>query len=205
MKQGLLGKKIGMTQVFDKDGECVPVTVVRAGPCVVVQKKTKENDGYEAIQLGFEEIPEGKVNRPYQGHFAKRNLKPFRFLKEFRISGEASYEQGHVLSVEGFQIGDRVKVTGVSKGKGFQGVIKRHGKAGGPASHGSRFHRTTGSIGQRTSPGEVFKNMKLPGHMGDEKVSVRNLEVIEVRPQDHLLFIKGAVPGAANNLLMISK
>lgn len=201
---GLLGKKLGMTQIFNEAGDVVPVTVIQAGPCTVVQRKTKERDGYEAVQLGFEELPEGKANRPYRNHFAKRSLKPFRFLREFRVS-EAPPEVGQVVSVDSLKAGDRVKVTGISKGKGFQGVIKRHGKAGGPASHGSRFHRSTGSIGQRTSPGEVFKNMKLPGHLGDERVTVENLEVVEVRPKEHLLFLKGAVPGGGNRLVMIRR
>jgi len=202
---GLLGKKLGMTQVFNEAGDVVSVTVVQAGPCTVVQKKTKETDGYEAIQVGFEEIPERKTTKPYKMHFTKKNLKPFRYLKEFRIAAEAPYQAGQVLTVEAFQVGEKVKVTGLSKGKGFQGVIKRHGKAGGPASHGSRFHRTTGSIGQRTSPGEVFKNMKLPGHLGDERVTVKNLEVVKIRPEENLLFLRGAVPGAKNNLIMIRK
>jgi large subunit ribosomal protein L3 len=194
-----------MTQLFNKEGDVVPVTVVQAGPCLVVQKKTKEKDGYDAIQLGFEEISEKRAAKPYKGHFLKKKLKPFRHLREFRIQADAPYEPGQTLTVETFQVGEKVKVTGVSKGKGFQGVIKRHGKAGGPASHGSRFHRSTGSIGQRTSPGEVFKNMKLPGHLGDERVTVRNLEVVKVRPEENLLFLKGAIPGAKNNLVMIRK
>jgi large subunit ribosomal protein L3 len=196
----LLGKKLGMTQVFDETGDVVPVTVIQAGPCTVVQKRTKEKDGYEAIQLGFEELPERKASKPYKNHFAKKNLKPFRYLREFK--GQAA-EQGDVLTVEGFKVGDYVKVSGVSKGKGFAGVIKRHGKAGGPASHGSRFHRTTGSIGQRTSPGEVFKNMKLPGHMGDDTVTVQNLKVVAVRVEENLLLLRGAVPGSKNNLVII--
>ncbi len=201
---GLLGKKIGTTQIFNDSGDIIPVTVVQAGPCVVVQKKTKENDGYEAIQLGFEELKESKASRPYKNHFAKKNLKPYRYLREFRLQ-DAAYEVGSILNVDAFKVGDRVKVTGTSKGKGFAGVIKRHGKAGGPASHGSRFHRTTGSIGQRTSPGEVFKNMKLPGHMGSERVTVKNLEIVQVRREENLLFIRGAIPGAKNNLVMIRK
>ncbi len=201
---GLLGKKLGMTQVFSDDGDVVPVTVVQAGPCPIVQRKTKDNDGYEAIQIGFEELPERKATKPYKAHFVKKNLKPVRFLKEFLVT-DGSFEVGQILTVETFKVGDLVKVTGVSKGKGFAGVIKRHHKAGGPASHGSRFHRTTGSIGQRTSPGEVFKNMKLPGHMGAERVTVKGLEIVQVRPEQNLLFIRGAVPGATNNLLMIRK
>lgn len=206
MTKGLLGKKLGTTQIFDESGDIVPVTVVQAGPCVVVQKKTKDSDGYDAIQLGFEELKESKASRPYKNHFAKKNLKPFRYLKEFLVASDAApCEIGQVFKADHFQPGDLVKVTGTSKGKGFAGVIKRHGKAGGPASHGSRFHRTTGSIGQRTSPGEVFKNMKLPGHLGNERVTVKNLKVVQVRPEENLLFLRGAIPGAKNNLVVIRK
>lgn len=197
-----------MTQIFDEAGDVVPVTVIQAGPCVVVQKKTTDQDGYDAIQIGFDEVPEKKAakrGKTFLGHFKKKNLKPFRFLREIRIEQGAAFEVGQVLTVETFKLGDQVKVTGVSKGKGFQGVIKRHGKAGGPASHGSRFHRTTGSIGQRTSPGEVFKNMKLPGHLGAERVTVRNLKVVQIRPQENILLLRGAVPGSKNNLVMIRK
>ncbi len=194
-----------MTQLFDESGDVVPTTVLQAGPCVVVQRKKKETDGYEAIQVGFEELPEKKVSRPALGHTQKKGLKPFRFFREFRVPAEDAYEIGQILTAETFKVGDRVKITGFSKGKGFQGVIKRHGKAGGPASHGSRFHRTTGSIGQRTSPGEVFKNMKLPGHLGDERVTVRGLKVVQIRLEDNVILVRGAVPGARNNLLMIRK
>jgi len=197
-----------MTQVFDASGDVVPVTVIQAGPCVVVQKKGDEKDGYEAVQLGFDELPERrekKVPKAYLNHFKKKSLKAYRVLREFRIPKDAAYEVGQVVTVESFKVGELVKITGISKGKGFQGVIKRHGKAGGPASHGSRFHRTTGSIGQRTSPGEVFKNMKLPGHMGNERVTTRNLKIVQVRPAENLLFVLGAVPGANQNVVMIRK
>ena len=200
---GLLGKKLGMTEVFNEAGDVVPVTVIQAGPCPVIQKKTRDRDGYDAVQLGFGELAERKSNKATKGHFSKNNLKPTRFLKEFQTDG--SLEVGQVVTVESFKVGDKVKVTGVSKGKGFAGVIKRWGKAGGPASHGSRFHRTTGSIGQRTSPGEVFKNMKLPGHLGSERVTVRNLLVVQVRPEENLLLLRGAVPGANHNLVEIRK
>lgn len=202
----LIGKKIGMTQVFDEKGDAVSVTVVQAGPCVVVQKKTKAKDGYDAIQLGFEELPEAKAKKrakPLVNHFAKKNVKAQRFLKEFRVVGDAAFEVGQQLTAEIFKAGDVVNVSGVSKGKGFAGVIKRHGKAGGPATHGSRFHRSTGSIGQRTSPGEVFKNMKLPGHMGAERVTVKKLSIVQVRAEDNLVFIRGAVPGGKNSILSI--
>ncbi len=202
----MLAKKIGMTQVFDKNGDVLPVTVVVAGPCIVVQKNTKDKNGYSSVQLGFEEVADKKISKPLVGHFKKSGVKTsMKFLREFVVSPEAAIEVGQVITVESFKAGDIIKVTGFSKGRGFQGVIKRHGKAGGPASHGSRFHRTTGSIGQRTSPGEVFKNMKLPGHMGDRRVTVRGLEVVSVQSENHLLFIKGAVPGAKNNFLMIHK
>lgn len=197
-----------MTQVFDETGDVVPVTVIQAGPCVVIQRKTSDKNGYDAIQVGFGEYSEKKAARLAKallGHYKKANTKPFRYLREFRINSDATFDVGQPLTVDLFQAGDRVKVTAVSKGKGFQGVIKRHGKAGGPASHGSRFHRTTGSIGQRTSPGEVFKNMKLPGHLGDETVTVKNLKVVQVRGQENVLLIRGAVPGAKNNLVIIRK
>lgn len=205
---GLLGKKLGMTQVFDESGDVVPVTVIQAGPCMVTQRKTLERDGYDAIQVGYSEYPEkkaSKLGKATRGRFKKAGLKPLRYLKEFPVAGEADFVVGQAVTVELFKAGDSVKVTGTSKGKGFQGVIKRHGKAGGPASHGSRFHRTTGSIGQRTSPGEVFKNMKLPGHLGDDKVTVKNLKVVQVRAQDNLIFVRGAIPGAKNNLVVIRK
>ncbi|MBI1908680.1 MAG: 50S ribosomal protein L3 [Deltaproteobacteria bacterium] len=202
---GLLGKKLGMTQIFDTQGNEIPVTVIQAGPCVVTQKKLTAKEGYDAVQVGFEEVPEKKTARlgkPRVGHFKKNNLKAHRVLKEFRTTAEP-YLIGQVLTVGHFKVGDAVDVIGVSKGKGFQGVIKRHGKHGGPASHGSTLHRSTGSIGQRTSPGEVFKNMKLPGHMGDDQVTVRNLKVVQLRPEENLLFVRGAVPGANKGLLVV--
>lgn len=180
---GLLGQKKGMTQIFSETGDLIPVTVVEAGPCPVLQRKSIEKDRYVALKLGFGEKK--------------------KFIREFRLTESAAGEAVEVVTAAIFKAGDRVHVTGQSKGKGFQGVIKRHGKAGGPASHGSRFHRSTGSIGQRTSPGEVFKNMKLPGHMGRERVTVRNLEVVEVR--ENLLFLKGAVPGNPNDFLILKK
>ncbi len=178
-----------MTQVFDESGEVVPVTVVEAGPCPVVQRKTRAKDGYDAVQLGLGEVSEKRPRR--------------RVLREFRVAEGDEIKEGATVSAEIFKAGDPVHVTGVSKGKGFQGVIKRHGKGGGPASHGSRFHRSTGSIGQRTSPGEVFKNMKLPGHMGSERVTVRNLKVVRV--DGNLVFLKGAVPGTKESLVVLKK
>lgn len=201
----LLGKKKGMTQIFDEAGNRVPVTVIEAGPCVVTQKKSLASKEYDAIQLAFEKVPDKRVR--YQtkaavGHFKKAKLEPYRILREFRTDS-AAYELGQTLTVSLFQKGDLLDVVGTSKGKGFQGVIKRHHKAGGPASHGSRFHRSTGSIGQRAFPGEVFKNMKLPGHMGDEKTTMKNIEVVQVLPEDNVLLVKGAVPGAKEGLLIL--
>jgi len=200
---GILGKKIGMTQIFTAEGRMLGVTVLLAGPCTVTQKKTKETDGYDAIQVGFEECDFRKLNRAEKGHLQKKNQKAFGWLKEFRTDQIADYEVGKAVTMKQFKTGDFIDVTGVSKGKGFQGVIKRHHKKGGPRSHGSCFHRSTGSIGQRTYPGKVFKNMKLPGHMGAEQVTVKNLQVVEIRPEENLIFVKGAVPGGPNAFLVI--
>jgi len=207
MINGIIGKKIGMTQVFAADGSVTPVTVIKAGPCVVVQKKLSGGpDGYDAVQLGLVEdrpIRLKRVNKPMRGHFEKKGVKPFRHLQEIRVGDAAAFKVGQQLSVAAFKEGERVDVTGISKGKGFQGVIKRHHKAGGPASHGSCFHRSTGSIGQRTYPGKVFKLMGLPGHMGDERVTVRNLKILKVDPERNLLVLNGAVPGGENAILLI--
>ena len=202
---GILGKKIGMTQVFTKNGERIPVSVLQAGPCTITQRKTAKTDGYSAVQLGFEEVDFQKLNRPERGHFQKKKLKAFRYLKEFQVEEGDSLELGQVIDLASFKEGEKIDVTGASKGKGFQGVIKRHHKAGGPKTHGSGFHRSTGSIGQRTYPGKVFKNMKLPGHMGARQVSTQNLEVVEVRVEQNLLFVRGSIPGAVNGLVVIKK
>ena len=203
MAAGLLGQKKEMTQVFDDAGRCIPVTVVKAGPCVVVQIKTKETDGYNAVQLGWDEVKEKKIKRPQQGQFTKNKLKFHRYLREFYSQDVGHYKVGQNISAEIFRVGDVVNVRGVSKGKGFQGVIKRHGKHGGPASHGSHLHRSTGAIGQCQDPGRVFKNMKLPGQMGSKRVTIRNLEVVVVKTEDNLIYLKGSVPGAKNGLLVI--
>lgn len=200
---GLLGKKKGMTQVFSADGDVVPVTVVEVGPCTVVQKKTKETDGYAALQIGY------KIRRPKgmpkaeRGHLEKKGLPLFTHLGEFRFDDVAPFNAGDKLLVNGFKAGDMVDVRGLTKGRGFQGVMKRHGKHGGPAAHGSDFHRRPGSIGMRAYPGRVLKNTRLPGHMGDVYVTIKNLEVIEVRPDDNVLLIRGAVPGARESLLEV--
>jgi len=203
IKPGLIGRKIGMTQVFTEAGERKGVTVIEVGPCVVTQVKTQNKEGYNAIQLGFEETEFRRVNRPTRGHFEKKKLKPYRNLKEFRVLNADPFKVGQQLKVSAFEVGDFVDVTGVSKGKGFQGVIKRHNKSGGPASHGSHFHRSTGSIGQTTWPGRVFKLMKLPGHMGAEQVTTRNLKVVQVDLENNYLVLEGAVPGGKNALVSI--
>jgi large subunit ribosomal protein L3 len=203
IKPGLLGKKIGMTQYFNAQGDCFGATVLQVGPCTVTQIKTQSKEGYDALQIGFEEVEFRRVDRPKRGHFEKKSLRPFRFLQEVRVQHVQNFNLGQQFSVEAFQEGDFIEVTGISKGKGFQGVIKRHKKAGGPASHGSCFHRTTGSIGQRTYPGKVFKLMKLPGHMGSERVTVKHLKVLHVQPEKNLLVVHGAIPGWTNALVMV--
>jgi large subunit ribosomal protein L3 len=200
---GILGKKLGMTQVFDENGKIYPVTVVEAGPCCVVQVKTSEKDGYEAVKIGYSEIKkEKKVNKPSMGIFKKAGLKPYRILKEFPMS---DLKTGDMLTVEKFQKGDVISVTGISKGKGFQGVIKRHNYAGGPGGHGSMFNRAPGSIGQSSFPSRVFKNKGMPGHMGSEKVTVKNLKIVDVKIDQNLILILGAVPGAKGTFLEIKK
>ncbi len=200
---GILGRKLGMTQVFDENGRLWPVTVVEAGPCGVVQVKTKENDGYEAVKMGFEEVKkEKRVSRPIKGICKKAGLNPCRIMKEFPMG---DLKVGEKVTVEKFQKGDMITVTGISIGKGFQGVMKMHNYAGGPASHGSTSYREVGSIGASSFPSRVWKNKGMPGHMGSERVSVKNLKVIEVRVDQNLLLISGAVPGAKGTYLEIRK
>lgn len=202
MSMGIIGKKIGMSQLFN-GGEVIPVTVIQAGPCKVVQKKTVEKDGYEAVQLAFEEEKKQKrVTKAQAGHFKKANIAPHRFLREFRAGG---LEQGQDVTVEIFKKGEIVSVTGVSKGKGFAGVMKRHNFRGGPGGHGSMFNRAPGSIGASAYPSRVLPGKKLPGHMGDVTVTVKNLTIVDVRPDQNLLFVRGAVPGGDNGLVLISK
>lgn len=200
---GLLGKKLGMTQIFGEKGELISVTVLQVGPCVLVQKKTVENDGYHALQLGFEKAKQKRLNKARAGHFAKRGIEAHRYLTEYRTDEAVELSAGAELTVNLFRPGDLVNIAGTTKGRGFQGVIKRHGKHGGPGSHGSDFHRRPGSIGMRTQPGRVHKNTRLPGHMGQDRVTVLNLLVVEVRPADHLLFVRGAVPGARNGVVEV--
>ena len=200
---GILGKKLGMTQIFAEGGKMVPVTVIEAGPCCVVQVKTLEKDGYEAVKVGFNEIKkEKKVNKALSGAFKKAGVKPYRLLKEFAMG---DLKVGDFVTVEKFNKGDNVSVTGVSKGKGFQGVIKRHKFAGGPASHGSTFYRAPGSIGASSYPSRVWKNQKMRGHMGSERVTAKNLTVADIKPDQNILMIRGAVPGASGSYVMIRK
>lgn len=203
MKKAILGKKIGMTQFFRADGTMIPVTVIEAGPCPVVQKKTVANEGYDSVQLGFAELREKLANKPRKGHFAKANLKAMRYLREFRLEDAASYEVGQIVKADVFQEGDKVDVAGTSKGHGFQGVVKRHGQGRGRMTHGSHFHRAPGSMSACSDPSRVFKTKNLPGHMGSEHVTVQNLEVVRVDAERNLLLIKGAVPGAKGGLVTV--
>lgn len=206
MVKGLIGRKVGMTQIFDEEGNVVPVTVIQAGPCTVVQKKTKEKDGYIAVQLGFEEEKKlKKVTKPLEGHFQKSGLPPFKVLREFKFDESTEIKEGDQFSVDIFRPGEKVDVIGTSKGKGFAGVVKRWGFRGGKASHGSMFHRAPGSIGASAFPSRVFKGKKLPGHMGHRRVTVKNLTVVRADKERNLLLVKGAVPGAKGGLLLIRK
>ncbi|SFJ38085.1 50S ribosomal protein L3 [Thermoflavimicrobium dichotomicum] len=200
--KGILGKKIGMTQIFNEDGVVIPVTVIQAGPCVVLQKKEQEKDGYEAIQLGFDEKKEHRANRPELGHAKKANAKPQKFIREIRGVNLADYELGSLVKADIFSEGELVDVTGTSKGKGFAGAIKRHNQARGPMSHGSRYHRGPGSLGP-IAPNRVFKGQTLPGRMGGEKVTIQNLEVARVDAERNLILVKGSVPGPRNSYVII--
>lgn len=202
----LLGKKIGMTRIFDETGRDVPVTVVKAGPCYVTQVKTKENDGYRAVQLGFDEKKEKNTTRALLGHFKISNVSPLRVLKEFPLRSDEEVKLGDVQTVEIFEQGDVVQVTGLSKGRGFAGVVKRWGFSGGPKTHGQSDRlRAPGSIGQSSSPSKVFKGIKMGGHMGAKRVSVSGLRIVKIDAENNLLYIKGALPGARNNYLEIRK
>ncbi|SDU64248.1 large subunit ribosomal protein L3 [Desulfobacula phenolica] len=201
----LLGKKIGMTNVFSSDGKLVPVTVVQVGPCVVTQIKTIESDGYNALQLGFDEKPVEKLNKPMAGHLKKASDKGFRVLKEFRTDDVESVEAGATIGIDMFTVGDKVNISGISKGRGFQGTIKRHGFQRGPETHGSRNHRKPGSIGNSAWPGKVFKGKKLPGHMGVNRETVKNLTIVDIKHDDNLLLVKGPVPGFKTGILEVRK
>ena len=202
MTNGLLGKKLGMSQMLDET-RLTPVTVIEAGPCRVVMVKTKERDGYEAVQLAFEEVKDRKLSKAQLGHLKKHEASASRVLKEFKKNGEVAV--GQTVKADIFKKGDWVDVIGVSKGKGFQGVVRRHHYAGGPESHGSMFHRAPGSIGASSFPSRVWKGKTLPGHMGAERITAQRLKVIEARPDENLLFVRGSIPGAANGLVVVRK
>ncbi len=203
MKKAILGKKLGMTQVFTSDGLIVPVTVVEAGPCPVIQKKTQDHDGYSAIQVGFGSLREKLANKPWAGTFKKANVPPMRHLRELKLEDADSYEVGKEIKADIFAEGDAVDVSGVSKGRGFQGVIKRWNQARGRMSHGSHYHRRVGSMGACSTPSRVFKSKHLPGHMGSENVTIQNLEIVRVDADRNLLLVKGALPGAKGSLVVV--
>lgn len=203
MKIGLLGKKIGMTRVYDEKGKAVPVTVIEAGGNRELQIKTKERDGYAAVQVGFDAQKPQRVTQPLIGHFKKASSEPKRFIREFRLQRGEAIEASLNLEVTQFAVGDVVDVIGKSKGKGFQGVMKKHNMAGQPASHGHMMHRRNGAIGNRSTPGRIWKNMGMPGHLGDERVTVQNLKVVQVRPEEGVILLSGAVPGANGGYVVV--
>ena len=207
MKKAIVGKKIGMTQVFTDDGRLVPVTVVEAGPCKVVQKKTTESDGYEAVQVGFDTYAENRaqklVNKPMAGHFKKADVAPTRYLREFRLDNAAELEVGNELTVAQFEAGEKIDVSGITKGHGYTGAIQRWNQHTGPMAHGSKYHRGVGSLSANSDPSRVFKNKHMAGHYGVDRVTVQNLEVVSVDVERNLLLVKGAVPGANKGLLII--
>ena len=199
----IIGKKVGMTQIFDEKGKVIPVTVIEAGPCLVAQVKSVETDGYNAIQLGFGDVKESKLNKPEKGHFAKANVTAKKHLREFRLDSIEGIKVGDELKADVFVAGDKIDVQGTSKGKGFQGVIKRHGQSRGPMGHGSMYHRRPGSMGPTSTPGRVFKGKKLPGHMGDVTSTILNLAVVKVDTDKNVILVKGSVPGAKGAVLRI--
>ncbi len=204
MLDGLIGYKLGMTQVFSEGGDMVPVTLVELGPCRVVQIKSQEKDGYASVQVSFKDVKPHRVTKPLAGHYKKADLSPARVLKEFHSNAE-EVSLGQVITAEIFKKGEMVDVVANSKGKGFQGVMRRHNFSGGPASHGSHFHRAPGSVGQSSTPSRVFKNMKMPGQMGNKRITTQNLEIVEVRPDQNLVLIKGAIPGGAQGLVVVKR
>ena len=201
--KAIIGKKIGMTQIFDETGKVIPVTAIEAGPCVIAQIKTVETDGYDAIQLGFGDVKENKVNKPVKGHYAKLGITPKKHLREFRLDSLEGLKVGDELKADVFAVGDSVDIQGTSKGKGFQGVIKRHGQSRGPMGHGSMYHRRPGSMGPTSTPGRVFKGKKLPGHMGRQTVTIQNLDVVAVDLDKNVILVKGSVPGVKGAILKI--
>ena len=203
MKKAIIGKKLGMTQIFDEKGRVVPVTIIEAMPNVVAQIKTIETDGYNAIQLAYGEGKESKVNKPVKGHFAKAGITPKKHLREFRVDSVEEYKVGNEIKADTFTAGDKIDVQGTSKGKGFQGVIKRHGQSRGPMGHGSMYHRRPGSMGPTSTPGRVFKGKKLPGHMGVDTITIQNLDVVKVDMDKNVILVKGSVPGVKGAILKI--
>ncbi len=204
--KGILGKKVGMTQIFDENGVVVPVTIIEAGPCFITQRKTQDKDGYDAIQLGFGEIKEQKVNKPIAGHLKKSGAPAIKYMREFKVKNPEDYEDGQKIDVSVFSVGDRVDVVGTSKGKGFAGVVKRHHFKGGPKTHGqSDRWRAPGSVGAGSTPGRVFKGTRMAGRMGNQRVTVQNVKIALVDPEKNLLGIRGAVPGGKNGLVVISE
>lgn len=205
MKKAILATKVGMTQIFNEDGVLTPVTVLQAGPVYVTQIKTEETDGYSAVQVGFGDIREKLVNKPKKGHFAKAGVENKRFLKEFQFDNAEEFELGQEIKADIFEAGDKIDVTATSKGKGFQGAIKRHGQSRGPMGHGSKYHRHAGSNGSASDPSKVFKGKKMPGQMGNKQVTIQNLEVVKVDAENNLLLVKGAVPGPKKSLVKIKE
>ena len=205
MKKAILATKVGMTQIFNEDGVLTPVTVLQAGPCVVTQVKTVENDGYSAVQVGFADKREKLVNKPMKGQFDKAGVSYKRFVREFRFEDAESYELAQEIKADIFTVGEKVDATAISKGKGFQGAIKRHGQSRGPMAHGSKYHRHAGSNGACSDPSRVFKGKKMAGHMGNKKVTVQNLEIVRVDAENNLLLVKGAVPGPKKSLVTIKE
>ena len=205
MKKAILTTKVGMTQIFNEDGVLTPVTVLQAGPCVVTQVKTVDNDGYSAVQVGFGDIREKLVNKPMKGHFAKAGVAPKRFVREFKLEDAESYTVGQEIKADVFAAGDKIDATAKSKGKGFQGAIKRHGQSRGPSAHGSKYHRHAGSNGMASDPSKVFKGKKMPGQMGAERVTIQNLEIVKVDADQNIILVKGAVPGPKKSLVMLKE
>lgn len=205
MPIGLLGRKLGMTRIYDSVGSVIPVTIIEAGPCPILQIKNKNTDGYVAVQVGFDPVAERKVNQPMAGHFKRAGAGPLRYIREFRVDDLGEFAPGQTLDLGLFEVGDKIDVVGKSKGRGFAGPMKRHNSSRGPESHGSNYHRRSGSIGASADPSHVFKGRPMPGHMGNERVTAMNLTVLEVDREKNLLVVRGSVPGANNGYIMIRK
>lgn len=203
MKKAIIGRKVGMTQIFDEKGNVIPVTVIEAGPCSVIQVKTVETDGYDAVQLGFGTVKEKKLNKPEKGHFTKVKVTPVKHLREFRLADVSNVKVGDEIKADVFTAGETVDIQGTTKGKGFQGVIKRHGQSRGPMGHGSMYHRRPGSMGSTSTPGRVFKGKRLPGHMGANTITIQNLEVVAVDLDKNVILVRGSVPGVNGAILKI--